>query len=143
MKVKTILATKGMTVVTVRPEQSLREAMALLSQHNIGGLVVVDAGDHLIGIISERDIVREAARNESFLTRAIREVMTQTVITGTPQDDVRSVLRAMTDRRFRHLPILDRGNLIGIVSIGDLVKAQLEEYEGEIDTLQTQVSKGQ
>lgn len=143
MKVKTILATKGMTIVTARPEQSLREAMALLSLHNIGVLVVVDAGDQLIGIISERDIVREAARNESFLTRAIREVMTQTVITGTPQDDVRSVLQAMTDRRFRHLPIVDRGNLIGIVSIGDLVKAQLAEYEGEIDTLQTQVSKGQ
>jgi CBS domain-containing protein len=142
MKVKTILATKGTTVVTTRPDQLIREAIELLSLHNIGTLVVVDSNNRLIGIISERDIVREAAHNESFLTRSIGEVMTQAVLTGTPQDDVRSVLQTMTNKRFRHLPIIDRGNLIGIVSIGDLVKAQLEEYEGEIDTLQSQLAKG-
>jgi len=142
MKVKTILASKGMTVVAARPDQLIGEAIALLSAHNIGLLVIVDGAGKLVGVLSERDIVREAAGNEAFLSQVIEQVMTKAVITGTPQDDVRSVLQTMTDKRFRHLPIIDRGNLIGIVSIGDLVKAQLEEYEGEIDTLQSQVSKG-
>ena len=142
MKISAILATKGMNVITVRPEQSLREAIALLSMHNIGALVSVDERGKPVGIISERDIVRHAAQNEDIFSASIEDMMTQDVVTGSPQDDLTAVLQTMTDRHFRHLPIVDEGKLVGIVSIGDLVKAQLNEYKGEIDTLQTRISKG-
>jgi len=142
MKISAILSTKGMNVVTVRPEQSLSEAIALLSQHNIGALVVVDAAGKPAGILSERDIVRNAAKSKDLFSAPISQVMTKDVVTGSPHDDLRSVLRTMTDRRFRHLPILDEGRLVGIISIGDAVKAQLNEYQGEIETLQTRISKG-
>jgi CBS domain-containing protein len=142
MKISAILATKGMNVVTIRPEQPLKEAIALLSQHNIGALVVVDAKNKPVGIISERDIVRRAARGSDILNAPTSEAMTKSPVTGTPQDDVNAVLQTMTDRRFRHLPIVDEGKLVGIVSIGDLVKAQLNEYKGEIHTLETRINKG-
>jgi len=142
MKISAILSTKGMNVITVRPDQSLSEAIALLSKHNIGALVVVDAAGKPAGILSERDIVRNAAKSKDLFSAPISQVMTKDVVTGSPHDDLRSVLRTMTDRRFRHLPILDEGRLVGIISIGDAVKAQLNEYQGEIETLQTRISKG-
>ena len=142
MKISAILATKGMNVVTIRPDQSLGDAIALLSQHNIGALVVADAAGKPVGIISERDIVRSAAKSREISSAAVRQVMTQNIVTGSPHDDLNAALQTMTDRRFRHLPILDEGMLVGIVSIGDLVKAQLNEYKGEIDNLQTRMSKG-
>jgi CBS domain-containing protein len=141
MKISTILATKGAAVVTIRADQSLKEASRLLAGHRIGALIVVSEAGALIGILSERDIVRLAADHDDVLNRQVAEAMTQAVMTGTPQDDLQAVLQTMTDRRFRHLPILDRGSLAGIISIGDLVKAQLDEYEGEIDSLQTQITK--
>lgn len=142
MKISTILATKGMNVITTGPEQPVKEAIAMLAKHNIGALVVVDEAGKLIGILSERDIIHEAARSEQVFSRTIGEVMTKSVITALPSDDVKSVEQTMTNRRIRHLPIIDHGKLAGIVSIGDVVKAQLDEYEGEIDTLQTQIIKG-
>jgi CBS domain-containing protein len=142
MKLRTILATKGAEIVTIQANQTLKEAVTLLAQRKIGALIVVDAAGGLAGILSERDVIREAARYDDVLARPVSEAMTKSVITGTPQDDVSSVLQTMTDRRFRHLPILDAGRLAGIISIGDLVKAQLDEYEGEIDSLQVQITKG-
>ena len=142
MKISAILANKGMNVITVRPEQSLREAIALLSMHNIGALVSVDERGKPVGIISERDIVRHAAQSEDIFSASVADTMTKDVVTGSPQDDLTAVLQTMTDRHFRHVPIVDAGKLVGIVSIGDLVKAQLNEYKGEIDTLQTRISKG-
>ena len=142
MKISAILATKGMNVITVHPEQSLGEAVALLSRHNIGAVVVVDSANRPVGILSERDIVRKVAEKHAVFSAPISQVMTRKLVTGTPHDEVHSVLQTMTDRRFRHLPVVEEGKLVGIVSIGDLVKAQLNEYKGEIDTLQTQISKG-
>ena len=142
MKISAILATKGMSVITVRPEQSLSEAIALLSKHNIGALVVVDSANKPVGILSERDIVRKTAEDHDVFSAPISQVMTRKLVTGNPHDEVHSVLLTMTDRRFRHLPVVEEGKLVGIVSIGDLVKAQLNEYKGEIDTLQTRISKG-
>ncbi len=139
MKISTILATKGDKVITAHAGQTLQEAAMLLVQHRIGALIVVDDAGGLAGVLSERDLVREAATHNGQLSRTVGEVMTQPVVTGTPQDDVHSVLRTMTDKRFRHLPILDRGKLTGIISIGDVVKAQLDEYQGEIDSLQDSV----
>lgn len=140
MKVESILATKGMNVVTVRPEQSIKEAVALLVHHNIGALVVVESAGKPVGIISERDIVRFAARSEDIFTQPVSQVMTKDVIVATPHDDLKSVMQTMTNRRFRHLPVMDQGQLAGIISLGDVVKAQLDAYQGEIDTLQTQLA---
>ena len=142
MKISTILATKGMNVITIGPGLSVKEAIALLVKHNIGALVVVDEAGRPIGMFSERDVIHEAARSEQVFSRTVGEVMTKGVITALPSDDVKSVEQTMTNRRIRHLPIMDQGKLAGIVSIGDVVKAQLDAYEGEIDTLQTQIITG-
>lgn len=140
MKVKRILATKSGSVITIRPDQPIRDAVALLAEHNIGALVVVAAGDESpVGIISERDIIRRAAENEGVFSENIETIMTREVITGMPQDDLYSVMHTMTERRFRHLPVVDEGKLVGIVSIGDVLKAQRDGYRGEIDTLETQI----
>lgn len=142
MNIANILARKGPKAVTVRPEQSIREALLLLDRHNIGALIAVE-GEHPVGILSERDIVREAARNEKFFMRAVADLMTRDVITGQPHDDLLSVAHTMTERRIRHLPVVDQGRLIGMVSIGDVVKAQRDHYQGEVDTLQTQLLAGE
>jgi CBS domain-containing protein len=139
MTIATILATKGFKVITVRPEQKLREALALLAQHSIGAIVVTDATGALVGILSERDIAREAVRNERFFDLSVSAIMTKDVVTGQPQDDLKAVANTMTNKRFRHLPVLDGGKIIGIISLGDVVKAQRDEYLGEVDTLQTQI----
>jgi CBS domain-containing protein len=139
MNVKSILATKGRNVVTIEPERTIKAAVDLLAQYNIGALVVVDADEQLIGILSERDITRRAAEWDDILTRLVQMVMTRNVITGMPQDDLHSVANVMTEKRIRHLPILDHGKLVGIVSIGDVVKMQRDLYKGEVDTLQTQI----
>jgi CBS domain-containing protein len=139
MKVQTILATKGTTVVTVRPQQSLREAARLLADHNIGALVAVNEAGEIAGILSERDIIRAAARLDEALSRPVSEIMTKEVIVGQPNDDLIAVANAMTERRFRHLPIVERGEMVGIISMGDIVKSQRDQYKGEIDTLETQI----
>ncbi|MDX1664776.1 MAG: CBS domain-containing protein [Candidatus Promineifilaceae bacterium] len=139
MKIRRLLATKGREVITIGPEQAVRDAVALLAEHNIGALVVVDDGGTPVGIISERDIIRRAASSETLFDELISDLMTRDVITGVPQDDVYSVIHTMTEKRFRHLPIVDEGQLIGIISIGDVVKAQRDTYRGEIDTLETQI----
>ena len=139
MKVRTILATKGANVVTVRPQQSLRDAALLLAEHNIGALVAVNEAGEIVGIISERDIIRAAARLDEALSRPVSEIMTKGVIVGLPNDDLIAVANAMTEKRFRHLPIVERGEMVGIISMGDIVKSQRDQYKGEIDTLETQI----
>lgn len=139
MSVGTVLATKGSKVITIQPDQTVKDALAMLAKHNIGALVVVDDSEFPVGIISERDIVRDAARDDDFMMNTVQDVMTTDVVTGTAQDDLRSVANLMTERRFRHLPIVEEDTLIGIVSIGDVVKAQRDQYQGEVETLQTQI----
>lgn len=141
MKISTLLSTKGNTVITIHPERTLKEAAVTLAQHNIGAMVVVDAAEAVVGIFSERDLARAAARGDDFLRLTVGEVMTRRVVCGTPQDDVMSVVQTMTERRFRHLPILDQGKLAGMVSIGDMVKAMMQEYQGEIETLESQITE--
>ncbi len=139
MDIASILATKGDTAVTVGPEQSIREALALLARHNIGALIVADEAGGPVGILSERDIVRDAAKNEAVFSRRVRDLMTRDVITGQPHDDLTAVASTMTEKRIRHLPVMDKGKLVGIVSIGDIVKAQRDLYRGEADTLQAMI----
>jgi CBS domain-containing protein len=139
MKVRNILTTKGTNVITVLPEQSLQEAARLLAEYNIGALVALNETGQVVGIISERDIIRKTARQADAFSRPVGEVMTKDVITGLPNDDLVSVMHTMTERRFRHLPIVEQGELVGIISIGDIVKSQRDQYKGELDTLQTQI----
>ena len=143
MNIASILAKKGPKMFTIRPEQSIRQALALLAEHNIGALVVVDEAGKPMGIISERDIVREATRNEQVFSKAVRDIMTKEIIVGGPHDDLISVGNTMTEKRIRHLPIMDKGKLVGIVTLGDVVKAQRDRYRGEVDTLQIQIMEGQ
>ena len=140
MTIASLLARKGVKVVTIHPEHSIRQALALLSEHNIGALVVVDREARPIGILSERDIVRAAVRAEqAVFDRPVSELMTRNVIVGVPQDDLVSVGATMTEKRIRHLPVVEQGRLVGIISIGDVVKAQRDQYQGEVDTLQIQL----
>lgn len=139
MKVRNILATKGGRVITIGPDKLVREAVALLVQHRIGAVVVTDEDGRLVGILSERDITRAAAEDESLFVRVVGDIMTRKVVVGMPQDDVLAVAHTMLEKRFRHLPIVDEGRLIGIISIGDVLKTQRDAYQGQIDTLETQI----
>ena len=140
MTIASLLARKGVTVVTIQPEQPIRQALALLGEHNIGAVVVVDPGGRPIGILSERDVVRAAIRDEQHVfDKPVSALMTRNVIVGVPQDDLTSVGTTMTEKRIRHLPVVEQGRLVGIISIGDVVKAQRDQYQGEVDTLQFQL----
>ena len=139
MKVSTILAKKGNKLITIAPEQSVKEVVALFAQHNIGAVVVLDDVGALIGIVSERDVVRQLNQRDDLLSQPVKELMTAKVITCVPQDDLMSVASVMTERRFRHLPVVEQGKLLGIISIGDVLKAQRDYYHGQIDTLETQI----
>lgn len=139
MNIGSLLASKGVKVITIGPQDTIRAALGRLAEHNIGALVVLDGLGGLVGIVSERDIVRALARTEAILVEPVSVIMTRNVVTGMPQDDLVAVGNTMTERRIRHLPVLEGGQLVGIVSIGDVVKAQRDQYQGEVDTLQFQI----
>ena len=139
MNIASLLASKGSKVITIQPQQTVRQAVALLAEHNIGALVVVDRSSSPVGIVSERDVVRSAARNERVFSEPVASLMTKDVVIGLPHDDLASVGHTMTERHIRHLPVMEAGKLVGIVSIGDVVKAQRDQYQGEVETLQTQI----
>ncbi|MFQ5473803.1 MAG: CBS domain-containing protein, partial [Dehalococcoidia bacterium] len=134
---------KSLNVITVRPDQSLKDAVDLLVEHDIGALVVVDEPGEPVGVISERDIIREAARTETVLAQTVDRVMTTDLVVASPEDDIGAVLETMVAGRFRHLPIVDQERLVGVISIRDVLKVQLDAYQGEVDTLQTQIIEGQ
>jgi CBS domain-containing protein len=139
MKVRNILATKKGQVITLEAHEPVRKAVALLAEHRIGALVIVDTAERLVGILSERDIIRIAVTDEQLFGRPVGEIMTRDVIVGMPQDDVIAVAHTMLEKRFRHLPIVEEGQLIGIISIGDVLKIQRDAYRGEVDTLETRI----
>jgi len=139
MKIQSVLATLGNRVATVRDDRSIRDAIQALSSRNIGALVVLNEAGAPCGIISERDIIRELARDASALELPVSVVMTRDVVFGAPGDDVDSVLRTMTGGHFRHLPIIEDGRLAGLVTTGDLAKARLDALQGAVDTLEAQL----
>lgn len=139
MNISSILSTKSSEVITIGPDQTIYDAISRLSVYNIGVLIVVGDNNNVVGIISERDIVRRLVADRDLLGRKVSEVMTAEVIVGVPEDDVMSVVHTMTEKRFRHIPIISKGQLIGIISIGDILKAQRDQYQGQIDTLETQI----
>ncbi|HEX2307237.1 MAG TPA: CBS domain-containing protein [Jatrophihabitantaceae bacterium] len=136
MRISDVLARKGSLVATVRPTTIINDALDKLAEHNIGALIVRDADGEIVGIISERDIVRALPqRGPEVLSAEVSEIMTSPLVTATPHTDVVDAMRSMTDRRVRHLPVLDEGELVGIVSIGDIVKNRIDELEAATDQL--------
>jgi CBS domain-containing protein len=130
MRIRDILQTKGTTVITVAPETAIQEALRLLVSHNIGALVVFD--DSIRGVITERDVLRAAAKDMQRLGEArVQDVMTSAVITADPEADIREVMEIMTERRIRHLPVVEKGGLCGMISIGDVVSALRQSVESE------------
>lgn len=139
MLVQAILKSKSTDgVVTVAPSMTVSEAAKILAEKRIGTVIVSeDDGETAAGILSERDIVRElAASGSGCLTQPVSAYMTKKLVTATQQDKVQDVLACMTEGRFRHMPIVEDGKLIGIVTLGDVVKAQLSELAMEKDALQ-------
>lgn len=133
MRVIDIIKIKGSDVVSLPPSTTIGDLVDVLQEKRIGAVVVVDEG-YLAGIVSERDVVR-FARGELTLDDPLSTIMTTTVITCSPEDEARDLAEIMTRQRFRHLPVLEDGGLVGIVSIGDIVKARLDELEAERDHL--------
>jgi CBS domain-containing protein len=132
MDVKTILTGKGSDIVTIEPNASLEVAIATLAKHRIGALVVLGADRRVIGILSERDIVRTLAElGADALTKPVAQVMTRKVVTCGAADTVVAIMERMTTGKFRHVPVIEQDQLIGIVSIGDVVKHRLWEMEHE------------
>jgi len=138
MNVETILRNKGNWVATIRPDATVAAAVDLLNRERIGAIVVSEDGEGVDGILSERDIVIALAEHgEDLLSRPVDQIMTRKVITCDPADSVGELMAEMTNRRIRHFPVVAGGRLIGIVSIGDLVKSRLDEVEFEANSLRS------
>jgi CBS domain-containing protein len=136
MNVRSILDRKGRVVVTIPPEASIEEAVALLRQRRIGALVASRDGTALDGIISERDIVTALAEWGSDIgNMRVATLMSREVITCSETDTIAELMRLMTERRIRHLPVVERGAITGLVSIGDVVKSRIEEVESESEAM--------
>jgi CBS domain-containing protein len=136
MTVKTILSTKGSEVITIGPAATLEEAITVLTEHRIGALVVLGADERVIGILSERDIVRTLAdRGATALKEPLGQTMTRGVVTCSDCDPVSELMERMTHGRFRHIPVMEQDRLIGIISIGDVVKERLQEMARESEAL--------
>lgn len=144
MNVQSILGTKGTDVHTVKSTVSLADVASLMRDHRIGSLIVSEDGQHIDGIVSERDIVRALANHgASALGRPVSTAMSVEVVTCAAGDDVESLMRSMTDRRIRHLPVVDAdGVLGGVVSIGDVVKSRLGALEHENQALVEYITQG-
>ena len=141
MNVDSILKTKGNVVVTVTPDEKVAVAAAKLKREKIGALIVSEDGIGVSGILSERDIARALADHGAGLGElAVGELMTRKVITCTPDDTVENLMATMTKHRIRHLPVMARGALCGVVSIGDVVKNRLEEVGREADSLRAYIA---
>jgi CBS domain-containing protein len=141
MLVHQILKSKNdATVVTIGPDATLNDVVEMLASRRIGAVVVSDNGSAPLGILSERDIVREfGRRGADCLPLAVRDVMTSKLVTCVRDETAEEVLTKMTEGRFRHLPVIDGGKMIGLISIGDVVKARLSELAMERDALQDMV----
>jgi len=136
MTVRTILSAKGSDVVVIEPTATLAAATRLMSEHRIGALVILGAERRVTGIISERDIVCALAKHgAAALDHPVSQAMTREVMHCTADDTVAEVMSRMTAGRFRHLPVIEDGRMIGIVSIGDVVKERVEEIESESEAL--------
>jgi CBS domain-containing protein len=141
--VSQILKNKGDMVFTATPQETLGAAAALLHSRRVGAMVVMDGADHVAGILSERDVVRAVAEGGAgALSRPVSAFMSKVVVFADPGESVDALLSRMTDRRMRHLPVCKAGRLVGIVSIGDLVKYKIAETEEEAQNLKNYIAAG-
>lgn len=138
--VKQLLDAKGRRVVAIAPEEPVLEAIQLMSDHHIGAVLVM-RGEELAGILSERDYARKVILNgRSSGETAAWEIMSSPVVTVGATDTVNTCMRIMTERRIRHLPVMEEGKVTGVLSIGDLVKAVIEDQQHELDQLQRYIA---
>lgn len=138
-QVKHLLETKGASVITASPAETVLDALKRMAEHGIGALVIMD-GDALAGLMSERDYARKVIlKNRHSVDTPVAEIMTAPVITVGPDASVAECMELCTRKRMRHLPVVENNHLIGLVSIGDLVKALLDEQSQEIEHLQSYI----
>jgi len=143
MLVSQILKTKGEVVFTAPPQETVAAAAALLYARRVGAMVVMDAEDRVVGILSERDVVRAVAEGGAgALSKPVSEFMSTEVVFADPGESIDALLSRMTDRRMRHLPVCKAERLVGIVSIGDLVKYKIAETEEEAQHLKNYIAAG-
>ncbi len=136
MRISDLLRRKGSLVVTVKPEQTVTDLLNLLAEHKVGALVVSSDGQTVDGIVSERDVVRSLQElGPGLLQAPVRDIMTAQVHSCPPETDLEDLMRVMTTGRFRHVPVIKRDRLVGIVSIGDVVKHRIDELQSERDQL--------
>ena len=141
MTVRAILTLKGRDCITVAPDAALADAVALLSTHRIGALVITGPERRVVGILSERDIVHQMAVNGSgVLMQPVSSAMTREVVTCADDETIPDLMQHMTTHRVRHVPVVEHGQLAGIVSIGDVVKHRLAELEREHDALRQYIA---
>ncbi|GAB4586054.1 CBS domain-containing protein [Nocardia sp. IFM 10818] len=136
MRISEILRRKATGVITIAPDATVRELLRVLATHNVGAVVVSPDGVEMAGIVSERDIVRNLHSDGAALLEVpVSEIMTATLHTCSPEDRVETLNHTMTRHRIRHLPVMEGGRMVGIVSIGDVVKSQISELETEREHL--------
>ena len=136
MRISEVLQHKTTSdVVTISPDATVRELVALLAEHNIGALIVSTDGTSVDGIVSERDVVRRLNDEDSVLDGSVSGIMTTVVETAEPDSLLEDLMKTMTDRRIRHVPVISQGKLTGIISIGDVVKHRIGQLEFERDQL--------
>jgi CBS domain-containing protein len=140
MRISEVLKSKQLKdVVTITPDAGVRELIATLAEHNIGALIVSADGTSLDGIVSERDVVRRLHSDGTVIDNTVAGIMTQVVRTCSPDDTLDDVMVLMTEHRFRHIPVCEDERLVGIVSIGDLVKHKIDQLQFERDQLDSYV----
>ena len=140
MRISDVLTSKpSQQVVTITPDATVRDLLALLAEHNVGAVVVSADGEAVDGIVSERDVVRRLHDDESVLDGAVSAIMTSDVATCDPTTTVDDLRVVMTERRIRHVPVVTDGRLTGIISIGDVVKSSLDQLQFERDQLDSYV----
>ena len=143
MQVTTILAAKGHEVFSIGPDVSVADLIRSLCEHDVGAVLVVDDSDEIVGIVSERDVVRALGANAPALSEIVSSIMTREVVTATDAAEVADLMQLMTKRRIRHVPILSEANdLVGMVSIGDVVKNRMDELEADRSALMDYVTHG-
>jgi len=136
MRIREVLRSKGNVVLTIGPEATVNDLLASLARNNVGALIVSADGHTVAGIVSERDVVRQLQeRGIGVLAGPVSAIMTSTVTTCSEQDSVEDLMRVMTDHRIRHVPVLRDGGLVGVISIGDVVKNRIGELEHERSSL--------
>jgi CBS domain-containing protein len=141
MNVDQVIKKKGHHVELIAPDQTISDAVKALAEQNIGALIVVNDQEELVGVVSERDVIRCLAdRGTRMLKHEVQEIMSRGVVTCGLNDTVSHVMKIMTDRRMRHLPVLQDGRLMGMISIGDLVKHRVAEIEFETRFINDYVS---